>query len=46
MAGDGNGAMADAPFKKKGIMQLYFLSLDPLFIFAMFTGDRDDIIIF
>ena len=31
--------MADAPFEKKAIIHLYFLSLDPLFIFAMFTGD-------
>ena len=39
--------MADAPFQDKVIIQPYFFSLspDPLFIFAAFTGDRDNIII-
>jgi len=45
IAGHGNGVMADAPFKKKAIIQLSFLSLDSLFIFAKFAGDRDDIIV-
>ena len=45
MAGHGNGVMADAPFQNKLIIRPFFFSLDPLFIFAAFTGGRDNIII-